>query len=197
MMKNRSNLLWIVLPIVGVAAFVVWLFLPYETHWDISLAEPRASASAPPYSGSPLNYEVELNPDNVQAVIRTLARPESYSRDYSVSLFWQSGSSASVITLTVDDKTLTVNGETYPREGMQLSRQDALAHIPTYEDILELPRSDILSASYREYENSPYIVVRFNGLLYTHEYYISTDSGLLDYAQKYDGETLVYSMDAI
>jgi hypothetical protein len=98
--------------------------------------------------------------------------------------------------MTVDGDNMTVNGVVYSRDGVKLAEQDTIARIPTYEDILELKRDDILAASYIEYEGNPYIYVRFNGLMYVHEYYISTNSGLVDIAKKYDGEALVYSMDA-
>jgi hypothetical protein len=195
-MKKISKLLWIVLPVLCAAVFIIWILFPYTNPIAITLASPRVSSSAQPHSGSPISNKAELTPDTVQAVVRTLTRQENYSRNYTVNLYWSGGSLTSNINLTVDGDNMTVNDVTYSRGGVKLAEQDTIARIPTYEDILELERDDILAAAYIEYEGNPYIYVRFNGLMYVHEYYISTDSGLLDIANKYDGEALVYSMDA-
>jgi len=62
---------------------------------------------------------------------------------------------------------------------------------------LSIDEQDIFEAEYTEYEGAPYIRVRFKGMIYVHVYYISINTGLLDYASKYDGEALVYAMSVI
>ena len=192
-----SKILWVAIPLLCLTAFILWALFPDSGPVVITPASPRPTISALPQSGSPIYNEADVTPSSVQAVIASLDRPDNYSRSYQISLYWNGGSSLTQVNVSVGDNYIVINGDTYAKTGTTLSEQDALARIPTYEEALLVDSADIYEAEYIERNNSLYIRVRFRGLLYIHEYYISISSGLLDYAMKYDGEALVYSMAII
>jgi len=196
-MKRTSNLLWVIIPIAGIVLFGLWLLLPYPNKIAIELAntEPIATTPAGGGTGSYSQNAIAVSVENVQSVIATLERPGSYSADYIVTLFWETGSQEFPITLSVDTDAVNINGTTYTQQEVQ--SRDTLSMLPTYEDVLEIDVGKITDASYAIYNDEAYITVSFYGLMYRHEYYISIKSGILEYARKYDGETLVYSADIV
>ncbi len=227
-MRAREWLLYL-LAALGILALA---FLSLRLGWfdretaPVRLPETTATLPAgedPPGAGSLVS--VSVTPETVQAVVATLARPDSYSRQLRVESRWQGGSRAwlvdtwqkgasSRIRLRPEDgegpekNILSRDGELFiwyedPSEAFrrktdELSSDDALQMIPTYEDVLDLEPERITAAGYvlhggvwrimaaaRE-EPSGYVTV----------YYISIETGLLEAAERRDGETVVYSMTA-
>ena len=80
-----------------------------------------------------------------------------------------------------------------------LKNQDEIQGIITYEDILALKPDSILDAGYVEYLGEPcvYAEYRDGSLGYTTRAYISVRSGLLNGAEIYDGDELVYSVESV
>ena len=68
----------------------------------------------------------------------------------------------------------------------------------SYEDLLELPETDIFTASYELYNGESCIYVEYDSgeLDYTNCVYISTVTGLLMAAETYDATGLIYSMSS-
>ncbi|MDR3149682.1 MAG: hypothetical protein LBT88_06710 [Oscillospiraceae bacterium] len=192
---SRNTLLWIILPVTGIVAFIVWLFWPIETRGDPNILNVRPIPSAEPFEDAALEGLVKLTPQNVQDVIASISRPESYLRTYEVILYWNDGSRTETVSVTLSETTLTVNDEQIDIAGKTVSEIDLLSRIPAYESVLDVSVDEIRSADYVTLDGVPYIRVRFNGLMYVHEYFISIESGLLEHALKRlpSGET-VYQM---
>lgn len=183
------------LVIILLAMVAVWYFASPAHYPSIHLAE------LPPQQPSPTQLvniapRAEVNPESAKAVAATLSRPGSYVMNYTVTIYWESGEFSQDVELIVSGNSITVNGDEYtnPNGGSSESAMDAIAGIPTYEDILN-PEVSIDEAEYTEAFGSMYLRVAYQGLLYKHVYYISLNSGLLEHARKYDGAKLVYAMD--
>ncbi len=179
-------------------------------------------------TGSELIF-AEVTPETVQAVIKTLKRPESYSRTMDIESFWDGGGETyKVNTWLKNGKTrltITAGSWTEPKNILitktemyiwygddtgsfyKTSRSedikdeeltDTLQMIPTYEDVLTLDISDILEAGYVEREDAWYIMVKAadSNLGYEKIYYISIETGLLEAAKTYDGNILIFRMEA-
>ncbi|MDR0935975.1 MAG: hypothetical protein LBM98_04755 [Oscillospiraceae bacterium] len=188
-LKLRERVI-IGLVIILFALTAVWYFASPTRYPAIRLAE------LPPQQPSPAQLEntvprAEVNAASAKAVVATLARPGSYVMNYNVTIYWDGGEYAQNIELVASSDIIMVNGEEYAKT----DDSDAIAGLPTYEDILK-PEVIVDEAEYKEAFGSVYLRVRYEGLLYTHEYYISLYSGLLEHARKYDdkGKT-VYAMD--
>lgn len=176
-------------------------------------------------SGTGSLVSVSVTPETVQAVIATLARPDSYSRQLRVESRWEDGSrvwlvdtwqkgASSRIRIRPEDgkgvekNILTRDGEltiwygdseeTFRREADGLVSADALQMIPTYEDVLALEPERIEAAGYVQQGDAWRIMVaaREEQTGYVTSYYISIETGLLESAERRDGERLIYSMAA-
>jgi len=174
-------------------------------------------ASAETHDGLSL---VEVTPETVQEVIKTLYRPESYSRDIiveiggarvdvSVSVIYgvtalrnsMPGGMVRRVIVTADTLYIWYEGDDMPR----ISRPgvgrgaDEWQMIVTYEDVLELAPGDIIEAGFTRHlgELCIYAVYRSPLLGYFRRYYISVIDGLVIGATEHD-ETgaLVYQMTA-
>jgi hypothetical protein len=179
-------------------------------------------------NGSELTF-AEVTPKTVQAAIKTLKRPESYSRSMAIESFWDGGGETyKVNTWSKNGETrltITAGGWNEPKNILITKTEmyiwygdntrsfyksarsetikdkaltDTLQMIPTYEAVLELDVSDILEAGYVEREDAWYIMVKAadSNLDYNKIYYISINTGLLEAAETYDGDTLIYRMEA-
>ena len=172
---------------------------------------------------------VEVTTETVQAVIATLSRPESYSRTIEVKNFWSGGSAVysieayvldGFVDLVINQSNLKKNiivsedslyiwyeGDSNYYSGKTVSDRniailsDEYQMLPTYEDVLEMDRSEIVDAGYVEY-NDEYCIYCRTGpseLGYLSDYYISiisVEKGLLIGMKIYDDETLIYEMNA-
>ena len=170
--------------------------------------------------GSAIN-QIAVTPETVQQAVATLQRPESYTRTVTVEQIWSGGSGTTNSTVFVVGEWTRVDtqlgdgsvrhsitdGETtyiwYGTEdefytgaagGFSADTEQA---IPTYEDVLDLPKEQILRAGYRSYADTECIYVETSisgGAVLCH--WVSVYDGLLVAAEKYEGETLVYRMTA-
>jgi len=159
-------------------------------------------------------------------VEKTLIRAENYSRNVTVERFWADGSStetlechiredaAHIISSGIGDTkhTLILPDELYiwyagsSREftGIPSSATgygnvtDEFTGILTYEELLALDVSRISEAGYTIYGGESCIWAKYTvgQLGYTNTVYISTATGLLMGAEKYDGESLIYRMSS-
>jgi hypothetical protein len=169
---------------------------------------------------------VLVTPDTVQAVIATLERPASYSRDMMVERFWQGGNAVDNLSATVTDGALALKsssggitkniivtdknvyiwyaGDRTPYVGKIESPEDArraadeYQMLPTYEDALRIDKKSITDAGYAEYGGEDCIFIEYTSgrLGYRAVCYISVELGLLTGVNEYDGETLIYKMTA-
>ena len=161
---------------------------------------------------------LELTAENIAQVIGTLQRPMAYRQNLTVTTAWAQSSTVQTIEVvhspscTRTDVTGTqgtshtlTDGTTlylwYDRESSYISRDnsaieaDDLAHIPTYEDVMELPPEQILTTEYRtEDDGNSYLFVSFQNGDYTEQFWIDVTSGLLARAETLYQQTAVYTM---
>ena len=164
---------------------------------------------------------VTVTPQTVQAAIETLSRPNIYLRTVSVQHFWSGGSGTAETTVSVNgpwtrlDRTLPderlrhtlTDGEiTYIWHSdsdtvFQGAAGDISADmeqsIPTYENVLTLPVSSIVTADDRtisDLTNCIYVETAADEAGYSLRYWISVETGLLVAAEKVLGEETVYRM---
>lgn len=166
---------------------------------------------------------VAVTPETVQAAIETLDRPEQYSRTVTVEQFWSGGSGIYETAVTVSgdwtrtDRTLpdgrvrhaVTNGETTyiwyneenavytaPAGGVSADHEQT---IPTYEDILDLPISEITTADYRTVSDVNCIYVETGETVegYALRYWVSVDTGLLVAAEKLLWGETIYRMGSL
>lgn len=175
------------------------------------------TVSAPPPAVFAMS-DVIVTPQNVQKVIATLVRPDSYLVSADNTLYWQSGSAALKSRLYVRDSAWKT--ELFSESGMLLHttvltdkdffswkpgdasyyrgapgvfRADATAMLPTYEDALKLDAQAITEAGFQniQYEPCIYLTAKEETTGLTYKYFISAVSGLLMRAEYWDGKRLV------
>ena len=168
--------------------------------------------------------QVEVGPQTVQAVIATLNRPDSYSRSIRVENYWDGGSGVTDIQVWVksgmqrlnvvsgsEERNYLLSGNTvtlwyggdpgrrFVYAGSDPHLADDLQRIPTYEDILDLDPASIREAGCTATDNGKWLILvaAVNADLgYLDIYYISLDTGLLEMAEQWDGDSLIYRMQA-
>lgn len=203
------------------------LFLTYAVGRSKEIDLPVASAGSAADASDGANNAiacVSVTTDNVQAVIATFQRPESYTRDIRIESFFSDGSAAFDFKTTVvenntalkksgpDGKTniILVGGKRYfwydgdsnytvrtiDSAENENKYSDEYQMILTYEDVLELDKSSITDAGFKEYNGENCIAVTYvsGQLKYTTISYISVKNGLLTGTEQYAGEMLIYRM---
>ena len=168
--------------------------------------------------------QVEVNPQTVQAVISTLTRPDSYSRTILVNSYWAEGSRSAVVRVWARGSLLRMNiqgdgaetnylmngnsvtlwygadtGRRFTYAGSDPYLGDGLQRIPTYEDILTLDPASIREAGCTRTEEGKWrilVAAEDPDFGYLDIYYISLDTGLLEAAEQWDGNDLLYEMSA-
>lgn len=190
----------------------------------VLLPTPAVTDAAPDDAEAPNAYTpLEVTPETVQSVIATLRRIDSYSRTLAVRDFWSGGSRGRSIQVWAHGGALRITAQSEAggiQEHLLLRDEskwiwfsdansvytgpvaegdaDAYQTILTYEKVLTLPPEDILDAGYTDYAGTYCIFVRCRtgSLGYVSECYIDPGTGLLMGERRYDGETLIYSMDS-
>ena len=161
-----------------------------------------------------------VSADNIRDVVARLDRPNAYSRDIIIESFWDGGESVYNFNVSVRDgvtalrtffggtsKYIVITGEyryiwyagdsePVKVKNTSVAADDKNQMIVTYEDIVGLERSQILSAELIIDENDPVIFVRYmsSPFGYVTEVYVSIELGLITSVEQYDGDTLIYRM---
>jgi len=161
---------------------------------------------------------VEISPDNVQNVIKTMSRPSAYSMEAVVENLYDENTlttnikyyllngysrtekttedEEAYIIITGEDNTfIWQNGDTKYYHGVEGEFDgDSASGIPTYEDILTLDPGMIRDAEYRNLDGENCIYIRtYDELLgYSDSYWVSLSSGLLIQAESSLEETVLY-----
>ena len=219
----KKKLTIILAAIIGAIIIAVVLFSVFSPGGEapvISLPSPSSN------SGNGDSRLVTVNPETVQTAISTLSRCEAYSREYTVTNYFQGGSTQSTIKVWHDgDKTKlqfeqdsTVKntlfrdnmvytwydddpGAVFTSSADSLSPQalDHSARIIYYEDLLSANSEQITDAGYIEKSGEYCVFAEYlsEDLNYVNRIYVSVDTGLLVAAEVYEGETLTYSMETV
>lgn len=222
-MKKKSA---IAIALVALVALVVLYALFWretsEQTTVVALPSSEPAETEPVESGAAEGF-ADISADTVQAALRSLSRPASYSRAVTVSYFWDGGQSSTElyswvdgdrtkirIPLDTDYENILVDGSTlyiwydsvpaasYSGPAGSSLESDGWLRCLSYEDLLELPPTDIFAASYEQYNSESCIYVEYNSgeLGYTNCIYVSSSTGLLMYAETYDSTGLIYRMDS-
>ena len=169
---------------------------------------------------------IEVTPETLKVSLGTLARAESFSRTYAIKTFWNGGESESdlsywqkganirlSITNSGTVRHILVRGDdlyvwydgysgvfkSKLSESNVSKEVDMFSGLLTYEELMDVPQEDIQDAGYADRSGQPciYAVYKSGELGYVSHIYISIDTGLLLSTEKYDGDTLVYSMSSV
>ena len=158
--------------------------------------------------------------ETVQAVVDTLARPQSYERQVQIETFWPGGQSmvtASVwvdqgytMTILTPEQGAAVHSIYYDEQLSQWLEGDAIWHvgkaddksadiaqrIPSYEDILTAEMGNITQADYVDWNglSCVFAEVRYEEMDYLERYWVSVPTGLLVRAETLKGDSVVYRM---
>jgi hypothetical protein len=181
------------------------------------------SISDPDVSGE-TDMLIDITPDNFKTVLEKLRRPDGYSADAEIELFWSDGQSGLIRrgwflggfsrwqyfdgAGKPTENYIIGNGTTYIwEEGSDsyVSSPDAgitpddVGQIPTYEDILSADEKDVLSASYEDIDGEPCVKTVIgesnNGLV--RNYWVSIDKGILWRFEMTESEKPVYRMSVL
>lgn len=209
--------------IVLVIAFFIRLTL--YTPPEVKLAETGdIENSSGPVQGTEHEaiQRIEVTPDTVQLVIERLERPESYSRSMTIMRSWTGGSGETAAEVrTSGGWTRTDIGSAGEEQrhsivgdgknwiwygsgervfsGKAAFSADEEQSIPTYEKILELDKSSILTADYRLFDNVSCIYVETapDDMGYGSRWWVSVENGLLVAAERFSGDTVTYRLTAL
>ncbi len=176
-----------------------------------------------PSGGDGELIRVEVTPETVQSVIATLARPQSYYREIRIEL-WGGGESAiTTAQVWVDDgwvrSDVTAPGGmvqhnlvgeqtrwlwyNWDRTAVSIPADrtvsDLVQRIPTYEDVLQLPREEITDTGYENYGGMDcvFVEVAQTELDSCERYWISVANGLLVAAERIKADQPVYRMSTV
>ena len=208
--------------IITVIALIIIISGGSGRDHGVKLPEERDSAADAQPEEEPAGLvRVELTTDTVKAVVATLRRPAEYSRELSVTTFWHGGSSQYRVESFVSEEASRINlysefdaksvlliggttyiwydGEPPVYSGSTVTAEDEFQMLVTYEELLSIPDGDIREAGYDSYNGTNCIFAEYvSGQLgYVTRCYISADTGLAVGAEKFDGDTLVYSMTEV
>ena len=225
-MKAGTRVLYVLPALLLVVLVILALRLGWLDRETVPVRLPETAALLPEgeevlNAGTLITASV--TPETVQSVLATLSRPDSYSRRLRVESFWEGGSRAWLVDVwqkgsacrirllpedgsgpeknyLVRDGALSVWYEDPAQSFRRTSEEaaDALEMIPTYEDVLALPPERITAAGYVLRGDAWRIMAACREEITGYEtvYYVSIETGLLDSAERWDGETLIYRMSS-
>lgn len=177
-------------------------------------------------SGEGAGLLVAVTPETVQDVIVSVSRYESYSRTLTITYTWGDEDSAVITAKMWEDSGWRRTSLVLPsgiiensiigegqlwlwyddgvaqtevfRGSAAESNPDLFQRIPTYEDVLSLDPSQIISADYLEYDgqSSIYVEAENTELGYLYRYWVSETNGLLMAAETEKAGVLVYRMQS-
>ncbi len=221
--KSRNILVVLIVLVIAVAVFSSFgleLYARPASEITLPTVSLTQEPSPTPWVGeSGSGLLVEVTPETVQNVIRTLERPASYYRQITVtyaasggtvtSQQWVDGGwtradttlpSGQVRHSLVGDGTLYYwydNSRTwYTAPADERSADVDAVHIPTYEDVLSEPVEQILQADYVDLDGVMCIYVSVASPAGETRYWVEVDSGLLVAAQRTQEAQVVLSMTA-
>lgn len=155
-------------------------------------------------SAQPSPVRIDVTTGNVQEIVKTLARPAAYQSAWTVELFWAGGSSKFLRNVYVRDgytklelfdaqnnlteEHIVGGGRSFvwnPNSSFWQTVQGDLtaddeAWLPTYETILSLDKSSIITAEYLIYQDMDcvHVETQEKNAHYVDAYWISLSDGL-------------------
>ena len=226
-MGEKSRAKFIVAIALILAAAIVYSFSVghFQGVPDVGLAEPEAGPNTEPGGqGLPSGtVTVEVTPETVQSVIRSLDRYSSYRRTVTAE-YLSGGEVIGMLIAEVaadggwtrcdvteqsgrTEHTIVGNGvrwlwydtsRSYAELTAGEDASDLAQRLPTYESVLALDRTDITAADYELRGDLPciYVEVMEAELGYQERFWVSVESGLLVASETVKGEETVYRMSS-
>lgn len=224
--KIIRNTVLLAIVVIATSMFV-YNFLGLDAD-DIVVSIPKTSESSEQSLGDELGlgkYTVaDINTETVTAIIKTLSKPESYSRSLTITTFWENGSNVQSLDcfVTGGDAHVITSGDDSTRHDLILDNVlyiwyesfdglfegnlmggdpyaiDELMHLQSYETLLALDPSSILDAGYTTAfdEGCVYAEYISGEFGYRSRIYVSVATGLLMGTERYDGDTMIYHMES-
>ncbi|MCX7615393.1 MAG: hypothetical protein N2Z65_06530 [Clostridiales bacterium] len=225
MKRNKMTILILSITVVLILGIFLSFYLSYLgiSDGDTKITLPSDKTIVPATSPEEMPIEkVEITTANVQRVIASMSRPNSYSFDSDVTLYYSGGntswknhhSAKNGYTKTEQynengilmKHVITGNGKIFIwRPGGDAryysghlgdETSDSVQRIPAFEDIVNRDPSEIQEAKYVNIDGNNCIYVRAQDktLQYTDEYWISLDYGLLIQNVTKSKEKMIYKM---
>lgn len=219
--ERRNWSVWLIVALTAVVAGVI-MSGTFRRTTHITLPSSKPPLDYEQEAPGTVNAIIAVTPDTVQAAIASMERPESYSRTITIEQFWDGGSlSYEVLTsvkgaLTRTERTLAdgqirhsvTDGEStwiwYDNADVYCAAAGTITAdleqmIPTYEEVLELPKQSIKTADFRTLSeiNCIYVETEPDEGGCVSRYWISLDIGLLCAAERLLDEVTVYRMAAL
>lgn len=221
-MKQRRPSIFVAAIVVLLVAVVIYILVtlnsPVPTFpVELPKADKSPDSDIPDYTH---NQYAAVTPETVQAVIASMARPEGYTRSVTVEDFW--GDSSSTVEFTVQVSGASTKITTLSRQGIKYILTtdtgtwiwydtldeafytaagtpydgDQWVRVLTYEDLLSLSPEEITGAGYEEHNGVWCVYASYDtpNFGYHSTLWISAVDGLLNAAEIYDGDTLIYRM---
>lgn len=234
-MKNRSNINTVLaITVVLCVCFLLSLFNSFFffDRKSESITLPSVQTDSDKHSEYDnffadnteiLSNKLELTPQNIGNVVKTLRRPDKYSFSVTKTLYYGEDFKTTQILVYVigsyskieilnrdssvykncifgqDNVFIWQNGEKkYYRGAKGNFSADAEAQFQTYEDIVNMPPEQIKQVSYIFYEEIPCICVEATDpeTNYSTKYWVSAENGLLIHSECYDSDgNTAYAVD--
>ena len=179
MFQRKQNIFIIGAVMVALVLLLALFFIPGADTPDIQLADPGpGTGDGDGLTGGSPAAPVEITTENVQAVIATLTRTQSYSREIRQTRYWNDGQSYGTRTAEIwvtpeimrlrwdNNENMVITAGTYHLwfgGGAVITRPvtaglgesldkilDQFQGIPSYETVLELDPTQIIAAGYTE-----------------------------------------------
>ena len=183
--------------ILFIAAVIGVMFLTSYLRRDsdvIPLPEAPVSSEPPGETTPEVPDRIELTTETLHAIVSTLSRPDTYSRDVEVTTYWEDGQAVYHISVYVtegmtslriispinDEKRIIItqdalyiwykdDPEPYIGDigstGDDYRTSDEWQMLVTYEDLLALSQSDIIETEYIEFGGEDCIYAKFQAPL--------------------------------
>lgn len=221
-MKRNNFIVIISLALVALIAIIIFVQWGSSTNTP-SISVPSPSASAQESDSINTSALLDIDADSVQALIASIERPDSYSRKYRVRTFWDGGESEAEITVYCNGEQYRIihrlNGKetnilfsdgkrhtwyddpndvsTVDIDTLDKNSLDLYARLIVFEELLDVPKEDILGASSEVILNEICISVEYrHSDTYVYRLYVSIKKGLLVAAEALENGKTVYLLEA-
>ena len=220
---NKRIIVGIIIAVIVFSAAILYkTYGPNDTSHTITLPSPTGGNIGDINNDNV--SRVEVTADTVQSVLETLRRSDSFSRTYKFTSYWDGGKSETTqslwkkgdkVRISISEKNTVKNilvsgNDLYTwydgysgvfhsklAEGEVNKEVDRLSRLVTYEDILNMPRENIIEANYVEESGCIYAEYKSGTLGYVNHIYVSIESGLLVSSSRYDGDKLIDSIENV
>ena len=213
----------VALVIIVAVIYIVKVYAPLDSSHEIVMPSPTTDNGDS--IGSDESNHIVVNTETVKTALSTLSRTDSFSGTYTVERYWSDGSSTSTLScwqngdkvkleieqddtvkniLFIGDDIYIWYSSTYGVFKSKLSENnlkseiDMFSGLITYENIMDTPQQNITDAQFINQAGQPCIYIEYQDGSdnYVNQIVVSIDTGLLISEKIYDGEELIYSIEA-